>query len=72
MAVYEHRQKDRYGTYKSYRVARSVDGITRQKYFPFTAAGKKKAEALDEQWEQEQAEAQRHFTGIRARWRRTA
>lgn len=66
MSVYEHQQ----GTYKSYRVARSVEGKLRQRYFPRDEQGLLDAKALDREWEAEQHSAQRSFTGYRARWRR--
>lgn len=66
MSIYEHKQ----GKYTSYRVARSVNGVLRQKYFPMTSAGLVEARNLDDQWAAEQAEAQTKFTGARSRWRR--
>ncbi len=66
MSVYEHKQ----GTYKSYRVARSVEGKLRQKYFPFSEDGLLEAKKLDQEWAAEQAFAQTSFTGYKARWRR--
>ena len=66
MSVYEHKQ----GTYKSYRVARSVEGKLRQKYFPLSEDGLQAAKKLDQEWADEQATAQTNFTGYRARWRR--
>ena len=66
MSIYEHKQ----GKYTSYRVARSVNGVLRQKYFPMTRAGLTEARNLDDQWASEQADAQTRFTGARSRWRR--
>ena len=64
MSVYRHQQ----GSYRSYRVARSVDGELRQAYFPRTRDGLKKAKAQDAKWSSEQSRAQRHFTGPARRW----
>ena len=60
MAVYEHKSR---ANYKSlcYRVVRSINNETRQKYFPYTEQGRLDAEALDAQWKQEQKAAQKHF-----------
>ena len=66
MSVYEHEQ----GSYKSYRVARSVNGKLRQKYFPRSEDGLAAAKELDKEWADEQARAQLSFTGMKARWRR--
>ncbi len=66
MSVYEHEQ----GSYKSYRVARSVNGKLRQKYFPRSDEGLSAARELDEEWAAEQAQAQMSFSGMKARWRR--
>lgn len=66
MSVYEHEQ----GSYKSYRVARSVNGKLRQKYFPRSDDGLAAARELDKEWADEQARAQLSFTGMKARWRR--
>lgn len=66
MSVYEHEQ----GSYKSYRVARSVNGKLRQKYFPRSDDGLAAAKVLDQEWADEQAKAQLSFTGMKARWRR--
>ena len=53
MSVYEHQQ----GTYRSYRVARSVDGHLKQAYFPRTDQGFASANKLDDEWAAEQEEA---------------
>lgn len=66
MSVYEHEQ----GSYKSYRVARSVNGKLRQRYFPRSDDGLAAANELDKEWADEQATAQMGFTGMKARWRR--
>ena len=66
MSVYEHEQ----GSYKSYRVARSVNGKLRQKYFPRSDEGLNAARELDKEWADEQAKAQMSFSGMKARWRR--
>ncbi len=66
MSIYEHKQ----GKYTSYRVARSVNGVLRQKYFPMTRDGLAEARNLDDEWAAEQADAQTRFTGARSRWRR--
>ncbi len=66
MSVYEHEQ----GSYKSYRVARSVNGKLRQKYFPRSEDGLNAARELDKEWAEEQARAQMSFSGMKARWRR--
>lgn len=66
MSIYEHRQ----GSYESYRVARSVNGELRQKYFPRTSKGKIAAEQLDQEWANEQHQAQDHFSGTALRWSR--
>lgn len=66
VSVYEHEQ----GSYKSYRVARSVNGKLRQKYFPRSDDGLAAAKELDKEWANEQAQAQMSFTGMKARWRR--
>lgn len=66
MSVYAHQQ----GSYTSVRVARSVNGKLRQKYFPRSEEGWKAAYALDREWEKEQAQAQLGFTGLQSRWRR--
>lgn len=66
MSVYEHEQ----GSYKSYRVARSVNGKLRQKYFPRSEDGLSAARDLDKEWADEQAKAQMSFSGMKARWRR--
>ena len=66
MSVYLHEQ----GSYKSYRVARSVDGKLRQRYFARTEQGLKQAKAVDQEWANEQAQAQMNFSGMKARWRR--
>ena len=66
MSVYAHQQ----GTYTSIRVARSVNGKLRQKYFPRSEEGWKAARELDRQWEEEQARAQLGFKGLQSRWRR--
>ncbi|SVC12327.1 uncharacterized protein METZ01_LOCUS265181, partial [marine metagenome] len=64
MSVYRHQQ----GSYRSYRVARSVNGELRQAYFPRTRDGLKKAKAQDARWSTEQSRAQRKFTGPARRW----
>ncbi len=64
MSVYRHQQ----GSYRSYRVARSVNGELRQAYFPRTRDGLKRAKALDAKWSSEQSRAQRNFTGPARRW----
>ena len=66
MSVYEHEQ----GSYKSYRVARSVNGKLRQKYFPRSEDGLNAARELDQEWAEEQAQAQMSFSGMKSRWRR--
>ena len=50
MSVYEHQQ----GSYRAFRVARSIAGHLRQAYFSRTDEGLKQARQLDEQWAQEQ------------------
>ena len=64
MSVYKHQQ----GSYRSYRVARSIDGELHQAYFPRTREGYRKAKAQDEKWERAQKRAQRKFTGPARRW----
>ena len=64
MSVYRHQQ----GSYRSYRVARSVNGELRQAYFPRTRDGLKRAKAQDAKWSSEQSRAQRKFTGPARRW----
>lgn len=68
MGVYEHKQ----GKYESYRVARTIDGVLHQKYFPKTKQGLADAKACDHEQVLKQFEAQKHFTGYRGRWKRTA
>jgi len=63
MAVYKHQQE----SYRSYRVARSIDGKPYQAYFPRTREGYRKAKALDARWLQRQKRAQKKFTPAR-RW----
>lgn len=65
MSVYKHEQ----GTYRSYRVARSVNGKLRQAYFPRTRKGYRSAKELDEEWQLDQESAQESFTGPALRWR---
>ncbi|MCE2437032.1 MAG: hypothetical protein J4F97_03360 [Pseudomonadales bacterium] len=64
MSVYKHEQ----GTYRSYRVARSINGKLHQAYFPRSRDGWRKAKELDQQWAEQQATAQRKFTGSAMRW----
>ena len=64
MAVYKHQQ----GSYRSYRVARSVNGELQQKYFPRTRDGYRKAKAHDEKLARAQVRAQKKFTGPSRRW----
>ena len=66
MSVYKHEQ----GSYRSYRVARSVNGKLRQKYFPRSEDGFAEAQKLDQAWAEEQAQAQMSFSGLKARWRK--
>ena len=56
MSVYEHAQ----GSYRAYRVARSVNGKLRQAYFPRTNTGHLQAQSLDSKWAEEQAKAKEH------------
>ena len=64
MSVYKHQQ----GSYRSYRVARSVNGELRQAYFPRTREGLKAAKEQDEKWSSQQTRAQKSFTGPARRW----
>ena len=64
LSVYKHEQ----GTYRSYRVARSINGKLRQAYFPRSREGWRKAKELDQAWAEEQTVAQKKFTGSAMRW----
>ena len=64
MAVYKHQQ----GTYRAYRVSRSVDGKQVQKYFPRTREGYRQAKACDQRLQKAQTRAARKFTGSARRW----
>ncbi|MDA1074088.1 MAG: hypothetical protein O3A63_04910 [Proteobacteria bacterium] len=64
MAVYKHEQ----GSYKAYRVSRSVNGERVQKYFPRTREGFKEAKEADLKLEKQQSRAAKKFTGSARRW----
>lgn len=66
MSVYKHQQ----GNYRSYRVARSVDGKLCQEYFPRTRKGYQEAKKRDEELARDQERAQQFFTGPALRWQR--
>ena len=66
MSVYKHEQ----GTYRSYRVARSISGHLRQQYFPRTREGLNQAKELDKEWEQEQSKARKRFGRDVKQWRK--
>lgn len=64
MGIYKHQQ----GNWKSYRVARSIDGKLHQDYFPRTREGYQEAKQCDEEFEKRQVIAQAFFVGYAARW----
>ena len=66
MSVYKHQQ----GNYRSYRVARSVDGKLCQEYFPRTRKGYQEAKKRDEELAKDQERAQQFFTGPALRWQK--
>lgn len=66
MSVYKHQQ----GNYRSYRVARSVDGKLCQEYFPRTRKGYQEAKKRDEELARDQERAQQFFTGPALRWQK--
>ncbi|RKU24235.1 hypothetical protein C6500_00285 [Candidatus Poribacteria bacterium] len=66
MSVYEHEQ----GTYRSYRVARSIKGQLRQQYFPRTREGLSLAKQLDKEWAEEQVKARSLNTHRMDHWRK--
>ena len=66
MSVYEHEQ----GSYRSYRVARSINGHLNQRYFPRTNEGLRQARMLDREWQEEQSKARQLSTESMSHWRK--